>query len=100
MTTDTPDRDNRRGYPCHMPCIGDHCHDVCDFAWDCDQRKIFDAHIKLRNEMRKLRRAVLGELSPEEAAYVYRNVITLYAEQGNAEAERRFNALADVVSTL
>ncbi len=94
MTTDTPDRDELAGYPCptHM-----HHHDVCDgdCTWRvmCDLKPIYDAHIKLRA-------AVLGDMTPEVAAYVYRDASTLYAERGNAEAERRFNALADVVAKL
>ena len=88
------DRDKLSGYPCptHM-----HHHDVCDgdCAWRamCDLKPIYDAHIKLRT-------AVLGNLPPEVAAYIYRNAAQLYGERANEEAKARFMALADVVEKL
>ncbi len=102
MTTDTPDRDKPRDYPCPYYITTGHitCNPDQPDCAKCEVLVVYRELIKLRNDMRKLRSAVLGGLPPEVAAYVYRNVTTLYAERGNAEAERRFNALADVVAEL
>ena len=94
MTTDTPDRDNLSDFPCptHM-----HHHDVCDgdCTWRvmCDLKPIYDAHIKLRA-------AVLGEMTPERAASMYRGVASFYKARTWHNHAERFNALADAVAKL
>ncbi len=92
--------DELKEFPCPNAADDAVCNEDCPVLLLCRYPPVYRAHIKLRADMRKLRAAVLGGLPPEVAAYVYRNVTTLYAERGNAEAERRFNALADVVAKL
>ena len=92
-------------YPCpHEDArgvAGCACKEDCiDEILSCEFVVVYRAQIKMRADYAKLRAAVLGDLPPEVAAYVYRDASTLYAERGNAEAERRFNALADVVGGL
>jgi len=86
--------DKLSDYPCKYEIFG-RCEEKCTFddEDECELGKLFLEDIALR-------KAVLGDLPPEVAAYVYRDAGRLYAERGNVEAERRFNALADVVEKL
>ncbi len=94
MTTDTPARDELSDFPCptHM-----HHHDVCDgdCTWRvmCDLKPIYDAHIKLR-------RAVLGGMTPAATAAMYRRMASICGRGGFLHNEKHLHALADVVSTL
>ncbi len=97
MTTDTRARGELAGYPCPSGGI---CYLGCSHRYECVVLPIYDAHIALRTDMRKLRAAVLGGLPPEVAAYVYRNAAQLYGERANEDAKARFMALADVVEGL
>lgn len=64
MTTDTHARDELKDFPCpYFGMIA--CSETC--FQECGLEDIYRAHIKLRADMRKLRAAVLGELSPEVA---------------------------------
>ncbi len=95
------DRDKLSGYPCptHM-----HHHDVCDgdCTWRvmCDLKPIYDAHIKLRDDMRKLRAAVLGEMTPAVAREIYSATAGLCEGMALYNAAGRLHALADVVAKL
>ncbi len=81
-------------YPCKYEVFG-RCEEECAFddEEECELGKFF-------REVISLRKAVLGDLPPEVAAYVYRNAATLYDERGNAEAAVRFRTLADTVEKL
>ena len=113
MTTDTPARDKLSDFPCpwrsdstenpqprhsYKPCDGD-----CLDDYSCPALPIFRAHIKLRDDMRKLRRAVLGEMTPAGATQMYRR----YADWEHAinkvthgPDKAHFDALADAVAKL
>ncbi len=99
MTTDTPDRDKLSEYPCgdsKWPC-SETCPAAQD-ASDCRSVPVYRAHIALRADMRKLRAAVLGDMTPEKAAQMYRTASK--RESGYVNSWGRFNALADVVAKL
>ncbi|KKN35219.1 hypothetical protein LCGC14_0785910 [marine sediment metagenome] len=68
MTTDTPTRDELLAFPCPSRDLDSRCDDMCIVADVCDLAPVYRAHIKLRNDMRKLRAAVLGDMTPEKAA--------------------------------
>ena len=108
MTTDTPDRDKLRGYPCpwrsdstenpqprhsYKPCDGD-----CLDDYSCPVLPIFRAHIKLRADHDALRRAVLGDMTAELASTVYRTVARQLHERLYWRRAKHLRALADVVS--
>ena len=109
MTTDTPARDKLSDFPCpwrsdstenpqprhsYKPCDGD-----CLDDYSCPALPIFRAHIKVHDDMRKLRAAVLGELSPEEAGRMYREFATGCYKVEPAGTVH-FNALAAAAEEL
>ena len=106
MTTDTPARDELRGYPCPIG-PGMWCNAGCAEALDrckdvtCRWLPIFRAHIALRADMRKLRAAVLGgSLTAHMSAEVYRGVAIYLNRHGCDGTAAHFDALADMVAKL
>lgn len=105
MTTDTPDRDELKDFPC-CTCIG-MCNEKCASSMDahpvfsCRHLDAHRAHIKLRADMRKLRAAVLvGSLTAHMSAEVYRGVAISLNRHGCDGTAAHFNDLARVVAKL
>ncbi len=97
MTTDTYAPAELSEYPCgnqNHKCR-DYCRDLVDAGTTgCFVLPIFRAHIKLR-------RAVLGEMTPEEAAALYRRASEcLLYTQDTLEDGNKLWGLADVVAKL
>ena len=110
MTTDTPDRDKLSGYPCSVFTNTGMCHADCHAAPMCQELPIYRAHIKLRDDMRKLTaerdayKAVTAcyidsdQTPREKAAHINGWVRTL--GMGSSNAAIAWDALADVVAKL
>lgn len=67
----------------------------------CGLLPVYRAHIKLRDDMRKLRAAVLGDMTAEEAAALYERAADgcLYFQDTPEDANKLW-AIADVVAKL
>ncbi|KKN61589.1 hypothetical protein LCGC14_0520420 [marine sediment metagenome] len=97
------DHDELSSYPCprwspyqrHGCEPGPACR---EYEEHCDYEKTYRAHIKLRDDIRTLRAAVLGDMTPAEAEAMYRTASK--RESGYVNSQGRFNALADVVVEL
>ncbi len=106
MTTDTPNRDSLRGYPCGFGDEWegqDHCSEECpvvEMKRPCPLLPVFRAHIKLRDDMRELRAAVLGDMTAEEAAELYRAAGCAIDHDGYTPEGFHLYTLADVVAEL
>ena len=82
---------------CNAECAEalDRCKDVT-----CRWLPVYRAYIKLRADMRKLRRAVLGEMTASEATQMYRRMASICGRGGFLHNEKHLHALADVVAKL
>ncbi len=103
------DRDKLSGYPCTyyahpldamMPCDPERALDKT-FCASCPLQPIYCDHIKLRDDMRRLRNAVLvGSLTAHMSAEVYRGVAIYLNRHGCDGTAAHFDALADMVAKL
>ncbi len=106
MTTDTPGCDKLPGYPCGFGDEWegqDHCSEECpvvEMKRPCPLLPVYRAHIKLRDDMRKLRKAVLGEMTPPVAREIYSATAGLCEGMALYNAAGRLHTLADVVEGL
>ncbi len=89
--------DNLRDYECPEEWLNA-CNADCSYRGKCVVLPVFRAHIKLRADHDALRGAVLGDMTPEKAAQMYRTASK--RESGYVNSWGRFNALADVVARL
>ncbi len=108
MTTDTPDRDELKDFPCPSRDLDSRCDDRCIVADVCDLVPVYRAHIKLRDDMRKLiaerdaYKAVTAcyidsdQTPREKAAHINGWVRALGMDSSNAAIA--WDALADVVA--
>lgn len=105
MTTDTPARDELKDFPCPIG-PGMWCNAECAEALDrckdvtCRWLPVYRAHIALRADMRKLRAAVLGDMTPAVAREIYSATAGLCKGMALYNAAGRLHALADVVAKL
>ena len=102
MTTDTPDRDKLSGFPCPYYITTGHvaCNPDQPNCAKCAQLPIYRAHNALRDDMRKLRAAVLGDMTAEEAAKMYREAQSSCDYWGGTDAGDHMTNLADAVAKL
>ncbi len=82
--------DTLEGYPCPSGGI---CYLGCSNRYECIVLPTY-------KELIALRRAVLGELSPELAARIYRGAATHYNGRELPATEAHFNALAAAAEEL
>ena len=104
------DRDELKNYPCPYARgnggredWGKECQtedDACFLRHACAALPIYRAHIALRDDMRKLRAAVLGEMTAAEAAEMYREAQSSCDYWGGTDAGDHMTKLADVVAKL
>ena len=105
------DRDKLLGYPCNPLRLRSRCTEDCLAGnTPCERRDVYRAHIKLRDDMRKLTaerdayKAVAacyiddGQTPREKAADIDRWVRAL--GMGSSNAAIAWDALADVVAKL
>ncbi len=106
MTTDTPARDELAGYPCPrwgVPQAMEGCQpdqEWCGMDGKCRYGDVYRAHIKLRDDMRKLRAAVLGDMTAAVATKLYLRAALMIGTVERVDAMVHFNALANVVKGL
>lgn len=81
------------GYPCSVICGSYMCSESCGCINDCREADVYRAHIALR-------RAVLGDMTAEEAAHLYRMVSAFYSDRGWGVVAKRLEALADAVAGM
>ncbi len=95
------DRDKLLGYPCNPLRLRSRCTEDCLAGnTPCERRDVYRAHIALRADMRKLRAAVLGDMTPKEAAKRYQVMAHVCEKDEWWMGKAHFEYLADVVEGL
>ena len=99
------DRDKLPDFPCphvvHGPCMqnpGAGCPP--GHTERCEVLPVYRELIKLRDDMRKLRAAVLGDMTPAEGAYAYRSIAPEAWNHPFLRNDQHFTILARVVAKL
>ena len=103
------DRDELSKYPCTyygapndttVPCAPERALDKT-FCASCPLQPVYRAHIALRADMRKLRAAVLGDMTAEEAGILYERAAEsmLYTQDTSEDGDKVWK-MAQAVKAL